>query len=138
MRLSSPRTEQVDARPRYALIDTVRGVGILLMIVYHFSWDLTFFGLADFQVFTDPWWIWFANVIVIIILGVMGVTQVMARRRGLTATAFFRRLGLIAAAAAAVSPASLWMDPASSVLFRNVGRAAGRCSVFVSVWSRFF
>lgn len=111
------RTESDDLRPRYALIDAARGVAIALMVVYHFSWDLTFFGLADFRVFTDPWWIWFANVIVIIILGVMGVTQVMARRRGLTATAFFRRLGLIAAAAAAVSLATLWMDPASYVFF---------------------
>ena len=111
------RTEQADARPRYALIDTARGVGIGLMIVYHFSWDLTFFGLADFRIFTDPWWIWFANVIVIIILSVMGVTQVMARRRGLTATAFFRRLGLIAAAAGAVSLATYWMDPATYVFF---------------------
>lgn len=111
------RTEQADARPRYALIDVARGVGIALMIVYHFSWDLTFFRLADFRVFTDPKWIWFASVIVTIILGTMGVTQVMARRRGLTATAFFRRLGLIAAAAGAVSLATLWMDPASYVFF---------------------
>ena len=81
------RTESDDLRPRYALIDAARGVAIALMVVYHFSWDLTFFGLADFRVFTDPWWIWFANVIVFIILGTMGVTQVMARRRGLTARA---------------------------------------------------
>ncbi len=109
--------ESADARPRYALIDTARGVAIALMIVYHFSWDLTFFGLAGFRIFTDPWWIWFANVIVIIILGVMGVTQVMARRRGLTAKAFFRRLGLIVASAGAVSLATQWMDPGSYVFF---------------------
>ena len=109
--------EQADARPRYALIDAARGVAILLMIVYHFSWDLTFFGLADFRIFTDPWWIWFANVIVSIILGVMGVSQVIARRRGLTAMAFFRRFGLIAAAAGAVSLATYWLDPATYVFF---------------------
>ncbi len=110
-------TEPADARPRYALIDAARGVAIALMIVYHFSWDLTFFGLAGFRIFTDPWWIWFANVIVIIILSVMGVTQVMARRRGLTRVAYFRRLGLIAAAAGAVSLATYWMDPATHVFF---------------------
>jgi uncharacterized membrane protein len=47
-------TELVDARPRYARIDPVRGVPIVLMIFYHFSWDLTFLGLASFCVFTDP------------------------------------------------------------------------------------
>ena len=110
-------TELADARPRYALIDAARGVAIALMIVYHFSWDLTFFGLASFRVFTDPGWIWFANAIVIIILGVMGVAQVMARRRGLTVMAGFRRLGLVAACAGAVSLATYWMDPGSYVFF---------------------
>lgn len=110
-------TEIGDARPRYALIDAARGEAIVLMIVYHFSWDLTFFGLAGFRVFTDPWWIGFATVIVIIILGVMGITQVMARRRGQTALATFRRLGLIAASAGAVSLATYWMDPGSYVFF---------------------
>ncbi len=110
-------TDSVDPRPRYALIDAARGVAIVLMIVYHFSWDLTFFGLADFRVFTDPWWVWFAYVIVIIILGVMGITQVMARRRGLTLKAVFRRFGLIAASAGAVSLATYWMDPGSYVYF---------------------
>ncbi len=109
--------EQADARPRYALIDAARGVAMLLMIVYHFSWDLTFFGLAGFRIFTDPWWIWFAKLIVSIILGVMGVSQVIARRRGLTVIAFFRRLGLIVASAGVVSLATHWMDSGSYVFF---------------------
>ena len=110
-------TELADARPRYALIDAARGVAIVLMIVYHFSWDLTFFGLASFRVFTDPWWIGFATVIVIVILAVMGISQVMARRRGLTVMASFRRLGLVAASAGAVSLATFWMDPGTFVFF---------------------
>jgi uncharacterized membrane protein len=87
------------------------------MIVYHFSWDLTVFGLADFGVFTDPAWIWFAYVIVIIILGVMGISQVMARRRGLTLKAVSRRFALIAGSAGAVSLATYLMDPGSYVFF---------------------
>jgi uncharacterized membrane protein len=110
-------TELADARPQYARIDAVRGVAIVLMIVYHFSWNLTFLELASFRVFTDPWWIGFATVIVIIILGVMGVSQVMSRRRGLTALVTFRRLGLIAVSAEAVSLATYWMDPGSCVFF---------------------
>lgn len=104
-------------RPRYALIDAIRGVAIVMMIAYHFSWDLTFFGLASFHIFTDPWWIWFAYIIVILILGAMGVSQVMARQRGLTAKSFFRRLGLIVASAAAVSLATYLMDPGTFVFF---------------------
>lgn len=102
---------------RYPLIDTVRGVAILLMIVYHFSWDLTFFGMANFQIFTDPVWIWFAKIIVSIILMVMGVSQVMARKKPFTAAVFLRRFGLISGSAAAVTIITYWMDPASYVFF---------------------
>ena len=107
----------VAGRPRYALIDTVRGVAILLMFVYHFSWDLTFFGFAQFQIFSNPYWIWFAKIIASIILFVMGVSQVMARRRGLTPKAYFRRLGFIAACAGVVSLTTYQIDPATYVFF---------------------
>jgi uncharacterized membrane protein len=102
---------------RYAFLDIIRGSAILLMIVYHFSWDLTFFGLADFRIFTDPKWIWFANIIVIMILGVMGISQVMARRSIFTIRKFLFRFGKIATAAAAVSLATWWMDPGTYVFF---------------------
>ncbi|MBT4020594.1 MAG: DUF1624 domain-containing protein, partial [Alphaproteobacteria bacterium] len=102
---------------RYATIDMVRGVAILLMIVYHFSWDLTFFGLADFRIFTNPWWIWFANIIVMMILWVMGVSQVLARKRKFDVRVFGRRFAMIAASAAAVSLATWWIDPATYVFF---------------------
>lgn len=102
---------------RYAALDAARGVAIVLMIIYHFSWDLTYFKIASFGIFTDPWWIWFARIIVIIILGVMGISQVMARRRPLDARIFFRRFGLIAASALAVSLTTYWMDPGSYVYF---------------------
>jgi uncharacterized membrane protein len=102
---------------RYAIFDTIRGVAILMMIVYHFSWDLTFFGFADFHIFTDPWWIWFANVIVIMILGVMGVSQVMARQRKFDLKVFLRRFALIASCAGAVSLATWFLDPGTFVFF---------------------
>lgn len=104
-------------RPRYALVDAVRGAAILMMIVYHFSWDLTFFGLANFNIFTDPWWVWFSYIIVTVILAAMGISQVMSRQRGLTSKVFFRRLSLIAAAAGAVSLATYSMDPGTFVFF---------------------
>ncbi|MCP5368703.1 MAG: DUF1624 domain-containing protein [Hyphomicrobiales bacterium] len=104
-------------RPRHASLDMVRGVAILAMVVYHFSWDLTFFGLADFRIFEDPAWIWFARCIAGTFLFVMGVAQVMARRRGLSAPAFWRRFALVAGCAAAISAATWAMDPETFIFF---------------------
>jgi len=115
---TSPATPA--ARPRYALLDVARGGGLVLMFVYHFSWDLTFFRMADFQIFSDWKWIWFAKVIASIILFVMGIAQVMARRRnpgGLAAAVFLRRLAVIAVAAGLVSAATYMVDARSYVFF---------------------
>lgn len=112
-----PATTIPDARPRYPLVDMARGVAILLMFVYHFSWDLTFFGYAQFRLFEDPKWIWFARIIAGMILFVMGVAQVLARRRGVTSRSFLRRFGMIAAAAALVSAATFTVDPRTYIFF---------------------
>lgn len=114
------------ARPRYAFLDVARGGALLLMFVYHFSWDLTFFQMADFQIFTNWRWMWFAKFIASIILFVMGIAQVMARRRqeakrddgdNLHSAAFLRRLGLIVGAAALVSAATFIVDDHTYIFF---------------------
>jgi uncharacterized membrane protein len=105
---------------RYALLDVARGGALVLMFVYHFSWDLTFFRMAEFQIFTDWKWIWFAKLIASIILFVMGIAQVMARRRGqgsLNPKVFLRRFAVIAGAAALVSAATYFVDAGSYVFF---------------------
>ena len=113
------------SRPRYAFLDVARGGALLLMFVYHFSWDLSFFQMVDFQISTDWRWMWFAKFIASIILFVMGIAQVMARRRqakrddrdNLHLTAFLRRLGLIVGAAALVSLATFIVDDHTYIFF---------------------
>ncbi len=95
----------------------LRGVAILLMIVYHFSWDLTYFRFAEFRIWEDPGWRWFARIIVTMFLGVTGLAQVLAAARGRTRGVFIRRLGLIVGCAAIVSAATYWVDPSSYIFF---------------------
>ncbi len=106
-------------RTRFASIDMMRGAAILLMFIYHFSWDLTFFGYASFDLFNDPFWLIFARFIVAIILLVMGMAQIMARGRGtgLNAKVFSKRLGIILLCAAGVSGATYFVDAGSFVFF---------------------
>jgi uncharacterized membrane protein len=104
-------------RGRYAPVDMVRGVAIGLMIIYHFSWDLSFFHLADFRVWEDPAWRWFASIIVTMFLSVTGLAQVLAVERGRNLKVFVRRLGLVVACAALISAATYWVDPASYIFF---------------------
>ncbi len=102
---------------RYAIIDTLRGVAIWLMFIYHFSWDLTYFGFADFQVTTDPYWLWFARFIAGTILLVMGISQAIAAERPFNRGIFIKRLVIILACAAGISIATYQMDPNTFIFF---------------------
>jgi uncharacterized membrane protein len=124
------------ARPRYALLDLARGGALLLMFVYHFSWDLTFFRMADFQIFSDWKWIWFAKFIASIILFVMGMASVMARRRnpgGLDPLVFLRRLAIIAVAAGLVSVATFIVDARSYIFFGILHHIAAASVILLAV-----
>ena len=99
----------------------IRGFAILLMFIYHFSWDLTYFRFADFGIFSDPLWIWFARFIAGLILLVVGMGQAISfensLKNGFRAKTFFKRLVIIASSAAAVSIGTYLIDPATYVYF---------------------
>jgi uncharacterized membrane protein len=57
---------------RVGLIDAARGVAIAAMVVYHFSWDLRFFGYINVDVAADPAWRLFARSIAGSFLALVG------------------------------------------------------------------
>lgn len=58
----------------------MRGVAIVLMIFYHFVWDLNYFGLYQANLLTGPWQ-WFARGIATLFLFVMGVSLTLSDTR---------------------------------------------------------
>ncbi len=88
-------------------VDALRGYAIVEMVIYHFIWDLNYFGLFRANLLGGPWQ-WFARSIATIFLFVMGVSMTLSfqRERARTGQAglfpkYFRRgakifgLGLI-------------------------------------------
>ncbi|MDX1524116.1 MAG: heparan-alpha-glucosaminide N-acetyltransferase domain-containing protein, partial [Anaerolineae bacterium] len=61
-------------------VDTLRGIAIVLMIIYHFVWDLVFFDLYQANVLAGPWQ-WFARGIATTFLFVMGVSLTLSAAR---------------------------------------------------------
>ena len=51
----------VAAFQRWDAIDVARGIAIAAMIVYHFSWDLSFLQLIGTNILKVPAWRWFAR-----------------------------------------------------------------------------
>lgn len=102
---------------RIGAIDGLRGAALCLMIVYHFSFDLNWFGFirADFD--HDPFWLGFRGVIVSSFMLLVGLSLLLARRAGVTRRHFWRRIALIAFCAILVSVASYVTFPQTFITF---------------------
>jgi len=88
---------------RLAVIDVARGLAVVAMAAYHFSWDLSWFRLVDWPVAQGSGWRVFAASIAGTFLFLAGVSLDLAHHDGIRWRAFGRRFAIIIAAAAAVS-----------------------------------
>ncbi len=88
---------------RILALDALRGIAILAMIVYHLSWDLSWFGHVDWAVNRDPGWRVFAGCIAGTFLFIAGLSLTLAHGTGIRWRAFLKRELILVAAAAGVS-----------------------------------
>lgn len=115
---SIPRTSMGTARrPRLPLVDVARGLLLLAMASYHFSWDLANVRLVDWGVATDPVWRGYAAAIAGSFLFLSGLSYRLAARDGLDPFRYGGRLVRLALAAGAVSLATYFVFPDSWVFF---------------------
>jgi uncharacterized membrane protein len=112
----APASIGAAAGRRWAAVDA-SAAAILAMIAYHFCFDLAWNGwlVADF---VNDWrWIWFRTPILGSFLFIAGVSLGLAEARGQGNAQFWRRVGIIAGAAALVSLGSYLMFPQSFIYF---------------------
>ncbi|WP_420848025.1 heparan-alpha-glucosaminide N-acetyltransferase [Nitratireductor luteus] len=87
------------------------------MAIYHFTWDLEFFGyLQPFTSVTGGWKL-FARCIASSFLFLVGVSLVLAHARSFKAGPFAKRLVMIAGAAAAISLVTWLLMPEQFIFF---------------------
>ncbi len=104
---------------RQPLPDLIRGLAVLLMVAYHFSFDLDHYGLIHQSFNQDLRWLAFRALIVSLFMGTLGASVVLAHPPGLPLRwpALWRRQLRLGMAAAAVSAGSALMFPESWIWF---------------------
>jgi len=88
-----------------------------MMFVFHFSYDLNFFGYVQINFLEDPFWSNFRRFIVCSFLLLVGISIVLANRKPLNLKRFSRRLILLIGYAALVSMGSYLMFPETYIYF---------------------
>lgn len=106
-------------KPRLQLIDLARGAALVAMAIYHFAWDLEFFGYAPPGMTAVGGWRLFARCIASSFLFLVGVSLFLAHARGISWPPFLRRMAMVAGAAAAISLAT-WIAVPSDFIFFGI------------------
>ena len=94
-------------------IDALRGLAVVWMTAFHFSFDLSHAGLWPQNFYTDPFWTWQRVAIVSVFLFCVGLGQAVAEQHAVTWPRFWRRWIQVAGGALLVSAGSAFMFPSS-------------------------
>jgi uncharacterized membrane protein len=102
---------------RYQRIDILRGIAIVLMVIYHFCYDLTYFKFLRLDFYHDPFWINFRILIVSLFVGLVGVSLVLATQNGINLRRYARRLGWLVLLSLVITVMSYFMFPGRTIVF---------------------
>jgi len=104
---------------RHDRLDALRGAAIVWMALFHFSFDLNYYGLLSPQqnFYGDPFWTQQRAAIVTLFLFTAGLAQAVALDSGQPGQRFWRRWAQIAGCAVLVSAGSALMFPRSWISF---------------------
>ena len=102
---------------RVDAVDCARGLALVGMAIYHFSWDLADFRLAPPMLPFTPQMRLLSHIVASAFLALVGVSLALAHRNGLNVRAFWRRLAIVAGAAALVTAGSFVFAPSEPITF---------------------
>jgi uncharacterized membrane protein len=99
------------------LVDMARGGALVLMIVYHFTFDLNLIAQLGIDFNHDPRWLGFRTLIVSLFLLLVGISQSVAHHHGLQRRRYLKRLAILVGCAGLVTLSSMIMFPNTFIFF---------------------
>ncbi|MGZ3789979.1 MAG: heparan-alpha-glucosaminide N-acetyltransferase [Bacteriovorax sp.] len=109
------KTEKFNSRS--LLIDTIRGFTIIMMIFFHFSFDLNNFGLINIDMLRSPFWYLLPRIIVFLFLFAVGMSLTLAHWEKIRWNAFWMRFFKIVFFALMISAVTYKLFPENWIYF---------------------
>jgi uncharacterized membrane protein len=98
-------------------IDIFRGWAILLMVIFHFSYDIHYFNIIDFQIQSNTFFIWFRFLIVSMFLLTVGMSLKLAHQQKINWSSLKKRALYLGIASFLVTSSSYVIFPNSWIYF---------------------
>ncbi|NCN97921.1 MAG: DUF1624 domain-containing protein [Rhodoferax sp.] len=102
---------------RFDALDALRGLAMVWMTLFHFSFDLNQLGWMAQDFYRDPFWTWQRVAIVSLFLFCAGFGQAVASAQGQSWQRFWKRWAQVAGCALLVTAGSWLMFPNSFIYF---------------------
>lgn len=102
---------------RSEFIDSLRGIAVVLMVIYHFCYDLTYFRVILFDFHHHLFWLSLRSFIVSLFLGLVGVSLYLAHHRGINWKAANKRILILIACSLLITLVSYFLFPGRTIVF---------------------
>lgn len=109
--------EGTDRKPRYLMIDVLRGFAVLLMIIFHVAFDLNNFGFVSIDFFENAFWFGFPRFIVTLFLICVGVSLSLVHKKGIRWVVVRKRFYKLGGWALVISAVTYILFPKHFVYF---------------------
>lgn len=109
--------ESTLSKQRLHYLDVTRGIAIILMVIYHFCFDLDNFNYIQIDMDTNPLWRGFRFLIITLFLSTMGMSLALTHAKGICWYCLKKRTLLLGGAAILVSIASYLQFPQTWIYF---------------------
>jgi uncharacterized membrane protein len=98
-------------------LDLLRGVAVILMVFFHFGYDLALFGYTSYETTVDTEWIIFRGVILSMFLLGVGMSSYLAYRNGIHWKKLWKQTAKLTAVSVVISIGSYFVFPDQWIYF---------------------
>lgn len=117
LRADTDSDDRPPRNPRWAVVDLLRGIAIVAVVAFHLVWDLGDLGLISWRISAHGSGKVIAHTIAGSFLFLVGVSLVLAHRRGIRWRSFWRRELQLVALALVITAVSVFYQPREVVTF---------------------
>ena len=104
-------------KKRYLELDFIRGTAIVLMVIFHLSFDLNYYHLIEINIYHGEFWKYFRDLIIFLFMISVGISLYIVNEKHLNVSKSLMRLFKLFVVALLISVVSYLIYPTSWIYF---------------------